>query len=143
MGVECLHLADKPQRVRPPGAPGWQRDVAEFVRYQQGMGKSRGKTGRRRDRPRELPECWRDSLPLVAVSWQPTGPNGRQTPGRCHLRPTFEHKRRICPHYRLHRGSDSAPRLLGRLLLLPQGPINVALPVDEEPECARGQRQTR
>jgi len=124
------------------GAQEWQRDVAEFVRYQQGVGKSRRKTSRRRDRPGELSQCWRDSLPFIAVRRKSAGANGRQTPGRCHLRPTFEHEWWIGPHYRLHCGSDSAPRVLRRLLLLPQGPISTARLVDEDPVCARGQRQT-
>jgi hypothetical protein len=84
----------------------------------------------------------RDSLPLIGSPSEISRASGRQAPSRCHFRPTFEHQGWICPHYRLHWGSDSAPRVLGRLLLLSQGPINVSLPVDEEPECARGQRQT-
>ena len=43
---------------------------------------------------------------------------------QCHLRPTVKHQRWSCPHYRLHCGSDSACSVLGRLFLLPRGPVS-------------------
>ena len=97
-----------------------------------------GRLLRRRDPPRELSQSWRDYLAFIALRRKSARANRRQTPGRCHLRPTFEHQRWIGPHYRLHCGSDSAPRVLCRLLLLPQGPISTARPCRRRPGvCTR------
>src|SRR5438477_145305 len=60
-------------------------------------------------------------MPLVAVSWEQERANRRQPPFQHHLHPTSQHQRRSCSYHRLHRGSDSARALRGRLLLFPGG----------------------
>src|SRR5271169_4242009 len=114
--------------------------MAELVRYQQGVGKS-GWNSRSRDRRRELPQYWRDSLPLVAVNRKPTGASGRQAPGKCHLRPTLKHERGSCPHHLLHGRCHTAPAVHSRLLLLPRGPVNASLAVSQNLGCTREEHQ--
>jgi len=133
-------MQTQPERSKP-ATPRGQRDVAEFPRHQQGLGSSNGTGGIDSCRlgSRELPKYWRDSLPLIAVNREPKGANGRSTTGRRQLHPTPEHQWRVCPHDRLHCGSDSAGAVHCRLLLLPPGRrISTSFPVDEDSGCARG-----
>ena len=76
-----------PQSECPQPATAWgQRDVAEFARHQQGMG-TKGGIDRRR-LGSQLPEYWRDSLPLIAVNPEPKGANGWSATGHNYLHPT-------------------------------------------------------
>src|SRR5438045_4824246 len=62
-------------------------------------------------------------MAIVAVGVEQERAHGRLPPVQRQLRSTSEHQRRSCPYQRLHRGSDSARALHGRLLFLPGGQL--------------------
>ena len=74
--------------------PFWQRDVAEFLRYQQSLGSgSEWRCHSTEFRHSELPQCGLHCLPSADVHRVAIGTNGRQPPDAGHFRPTPEHQR--------------------------------------------------
>ena len=119
----------KPQPERyPPGTPEWQRDVAEFLRYQQGVGKSGG-IDRRRVRRASCPNAGAIPCLLLQSIGNQQGPTGGSLLANTTFVQRLNTKGGSAPTTRLLGRSDSARAVHCRLLLLPRGQISTSLHV--------------